>query len=152
MATTKPRITVTLENDVYETVKGMAEAQGCSMSAVVSELLTAVNPAQKRVLKAVQRAASSLTAKQREETVHQLERAEQQISLALEPIMGLLDEAGAAPQPPHSNTGVTTPNPPTRTDPKKPANPRRTKATAITDAEWQKEQRKIREARDMGLL
>lgn len=124
MATTKPRITVTLEDDVYETVKGMAEAQGCSMSAVVSELLTAVNPAQKRVLKAVQRAAS-LTAKQREKTVQQLERAEQQISLALEPLMGLLDEAGAAPQPPHSNTGVTTPNPPTRTDPKNPGKPRR---------------------------
>lgn len=152
MATTKPRITVTLEADVYETVKGMAEAQGCSMSAVVSELLTAVNPTQKRVLKAVRRAAASLTAKQREETVQQLERAEQQISLALEPLTGLLDEVGAAPQPPHSNTGVTTPNPPTRTDPKKPANPRRTKATAITGAEWQKEQRKIREARDMGLL
>lgn len=151
MATTKPRITVTLENDVYETVKGMAEAQGCSMSAVVSELLIAVNPAQKRVLKAVQRAAA-MTASERAKTVERLERAEQQLSMALEPVLGLLDDAGAAPQPPHSNTGVTTPNPPTRTDPKKPANPRRTKATAITDAEWQKEQRKIREARDMGLL
>lgn len=151
MATTKPRITVTLENDVYETVKGMAEAQGCSMSAVVSELLIAVNPAQKRVLKAVQRAAA-MTASERAKTVERLERAEQQLSMALEPVLGLLDDAGAAPQPPHSNTGVTTPNPPTRTDPKKTANPRRTKATAITDAEWQKEQRKIREARDMGLL
>lgn len=123
MATAKPRITVTLEDDVYETVKGMAEAQGCSMSAVVSELLTAVNPAQKRVLKAVQKAAA-MTASERAKTVERIERAEQQLSMALEPVFGLLGDAGASLQPPHSNTGVTTPNPPTRTDRKKPRNPR----------------------------
>ena len=123
MATAKPRITVTLEDDVYETVKGMAEAQGCSMSAVVSELLTAVNPAQKRVLKAVQKAAA-MTASERAKTVERLERAEQQLSIALEPVFGLLDDAGASLQPPHSNTGVTTPTPPTRTDRKKHRNPR----------------------------
>lgn len=124
MATTKPRITITLEDDVYETVKGMAEAQGCSMSAVVSELLTAVNPAQKRILRAVQSAAA-LTERERAKTVAGLERAEQQITMALEPLFELVDCVGASPQPPHSNTGVTTPNPRPPTNPKIPSNPRR---------------------------
>ena len=56
MATAKPRITVTLDPDVYETIKGLSEAQGCTMSGLVSEFLAMVNPVQQRVLRAVKKA------------------------------------------------------------------------------------------------
>ena len=48
MATTKPRITVTLDEGVYETLKGLSDLQGVSMSSIVSELLRTVDPVQRK--------------------------------------------------------------------------------------------------------
>lgn len=44
MATTKPRVTVTLEPHVYETYRVFAEAQGMRVSQCFAELLTEVEP------------------------------------------------------------------------------------------------------------
>ena len=44
MATTKPRITITLEPEQYEVLNRMATLQGGSMSRIVSELLQEVTP------------------------------------------------------------------------------------------------------------
>ena len=120
MATTKPRITITLDQDVYDTLRGLAEVQGCSMSSVVSDFLTLVNPIQKRVLKAT-RKAINLDTKSKASTVKMLESAEAQLTGMLGPLFDLFDSIESAGQPPHSNTGVTTPNPPTPPNQKKPA-------------------------------
>lgn len=120
MATDKPRITVTLERDVYDTIRGMAEVQGCSMSSVVSEFLTMVNPIQQRVLKAT-RKALKLEASSKADTVKMLESAEAQLTAMLGPLLDLFDGIEQKGQPPHSNTGVTTPNPPPPPNQKNPA-------------------------------
>lgn len=50
MATTKPRVTITLEPHVYETFKVFAEAQDTRPSKVISELLTEVEPSIRKTL------------------------------------------------------------------------------------------------------
>jgi uncharacterized protein (DUF1778 family) len=104
MATTKPRITVTLEQDVYETIQALAEVQGRSMSSIVSEFLTMVNPVQQKVLAAVRR-AMSVQQSSKADLVNQLERGQQEAESAIGPLLEMLDQLGTLP--PHSNTGVT---------------------------------------------
>lgn len=105
MATAKPRITVTLEPDVYETIKGLSEAQGCTMSGLVSGFLAMVNPVQQRVLRAVKK-AQSINVESKASMVANLEQAEAQMTEMLGPLLALLDTVSEG-QPPHSNTGVT---------------------------------------------
>ena len=119
MATSKPRITVTLDQDVYDTIRGLSEAQGCTMSGLISEFLTMVNPVQQRVLRAVKK-AQALNVESKADMVASLEAGEAQLTEMLGPLLALLEQV-AEGQPPHSNTGVTTPNPPTPPNPKKPA-------------------------------
>jgi len=126
MATQKPRITVTLDQDVYDTIKGLSEAQGCTMSGLVSEFLTMVNPVQQRVLRAVKK-AQALNVESKSSMVANLEQAEAQMTEMLGPLLALFDTVSEG-QPPHSNTGVTTPNPPTTPNQKKPAK-RRSRAS-----------------------
>lgn len=105
MATQKPRITITLDQDVYDTIRGLSEAQGCTMSGLVSEFLTMVNPVQQRVLQAVKK-AQSLNVESKADMVSMLESGEAQFTEMLGPMLALMDQM-AAGQPPHSNTGVT---------------------------------------------
>ncbi|MCK4175320.1 hypothetical protein [Klebsiella pneumoniae] len=126
MATQKPRITITLEQDVYDTIKGLSEAQGCTMSGLVSEFLTMVNPVQQRVLQAVKK-ARALSVESKADMVASLEAGEAQLTQMLGPLLALMDQI-AEGQPPHSNTGVTTPNPPTPPNQKNPAK-RRSRAS-----------------------
>ena len=105
MATQKPRITISLDRDVYDTLRGLSEAQGCTMSGLVSDLLTMVNPVQQRVLEAVTR-ARVLDAEAKENMVASLEAGQDQFEQMLGPLLGLLDQMSSG-QPPHSNTGVT---------------------------------------------
>jgi len=44
MATTKPRVTLSLQPDVYETYRVFAEAQGLRVSKCMADLLTEVEP------------------------------------------------------------------------------------------------------------
>lgn len=119
MATQKPRITVTLDQDVYDTIRGLSDVQGVTMSGLVSEFLTMVNPVQQRVLRACQK-ARALSAESRAGMVSSLESGEAQLSEMLGPLLALMDQL-ADGQPPHSNTGVTTPNPPPPPNQKNPA-------------------------------
>ena len=108
MATQKPRITISLDRDVYDTLRGLSEAQGCTMSGLVSDLLTMVNPVQQRVLEAVTR-ARVLDAEAKQNMVASLEAGQDQFEQMLGPLLGLLDQMSSG-QPPHSNTGVTNTN------------------------------------------
>jgi len=105
MATQKPRITVTLDQDVYETLRGLSEAQGVTMSGLVSEFLTMINPVQQRVLHAVQK-AQILNAESRADMVASLEASEAKLTEMLGPLLAIMEQFGEG-QPPHSNTGVT---------------------------------------------
>lgn len=49
MATKKPRLTITLDEDTYWVMKQFADLQGRSMSSVVNEILTEVSPSVARV-------------------------------------------------------------------------------------------------------
>jgi uncharacterized protein (DUF1778 family) len=109
MATSKPRITVTLEPEVYETISGLAEIQGRSMSSIVSELLTMVNPVQQKVLAAVQR-AMNVQESSKASLISQLEKGQEEAEMAIGPLLKMLDDMGTLP--PHSNTGVTNLTPP----------------------------------------
>lgn len=104
MATSKPRITVTLEPEVYDTLRSLAEVQGRSMSSIVSEFLTLAHPVQMKVLNAI-RGVLSLQKQSAEDLVHQLEKGHQDAEAALVPLLKLLDQIGGLPPP--SNTGVT---------------------------------------------
>lgn len=120
MATAKPRITITLEPEVYQTIQGLAEVQGRSMSSIVSELLTMINPVQQKVLAAV-RKAITVQESSKTDLISQLEKGQAQAQSAIGPLIELLDRmgegeakppsgssrSGAAELPPHSNTGVT---------------------------------------------
>ena len=121
MATQKPRITITLEQDVYDTIKGLSEAQGCTMSGLISEFLAIVNPVQQRVLRAVKK-AQALDVESKAGMVASLEASEAQLTEMLGPLLALMDQV-AEGQPPHSNTGVTHSNPPAATDKEKPIKP-----------------------------
>jgi len=116
MATQKPRITITLDQEVYDTIKGLSDAQGCSMSGLVSEFLAMVNPVQQRVLSAI-RKAQSLSTESKANMVSSLEAGEAQLTEMLGPLLAIMDQISEG-QPPHSNTGVTPPNPPTPPNPK----------------------------------
>ncbi len=126
MATQKPRITVTLDQDVYDTIRGLSEVQGVTMSGLVSEFLTMVNPVQQRVLRACQK-AQALNAESKVSMVSSLESGEAQLTEMLGPLLALMDQF-ADGQPPHSNTGVTTSNPPTPPNQKNPSK-RRSRAS-----------------------
>lgn len=125
MATKKPRITVTLDQDVYDTIRGLSEVQGCTMSGLVSEFLAMVNPVQQRVLQAVQK-AQSLSVESRASMVSSLEASEAQLTEMVGPLLALMDRLGDG-QPPHSNTGVTNTNTPDTTN-KKTASKARSRA------------------------
>ena len=105
MATQKPRITVTLDRDVYDTIRGLADVQGVTMSGLVSEFLTMVNPIQQRVLRACQK-AQALSTESKASMVSSLESGEAQLTEMLGPLLALMDRL-VDEQPPHSNTGVT---------------------------------------------
>jgi hypothetical protein len=109
MATLKPRITVSLDQEVYDTIKGLSEAQGGTMSGLISEFLTMVNPVQQRVLRAAQK-AKSLDAESKADMVASLEASEAQLTEMLGPLLAMMDQISGG-QPPHSNTGVTNTNP-----------------------------------------
>jgi len=59
MPTNKPRIAVTLQPYVYETVSRLAKLQGRSRGSVVAELLEAVNPPLMRTVALLEAAAEA---------------------------------------------------------------------------------------------
>lgn len=118
MATQKPRITITLNQDVYDTIRGLSDVQGVTMSGLVSEFLTMVNPIQQRVLRACKK-VQVLNAESKASMVSSLELGEAQLTEMLGPLLALMDQL-AEGQPPHSNTGVTNSNDTTQGENKTP--------------------------------
>ena len=111
MATTKPRITLTMDQELYSLYRDLAEAQGRSMSAIIVDLLDATAPVQQQVLQALRRALS-VQEEGRADMLASLEKAQATAEGMLSPAMGIFDEFLSS-LPPHSNTGVTPPYPPT---------------------------------------
>ncbi len=58
MATTKPRITITITHRQHELLKAISEATGASMSANVSELLETCEPVLERIANTMQKLQS----------------------------------------------------------------------------------------------
>lgn len=133
MATSKPRITVTLDQDVYDTIKGLSEAQGCTMSGLISEFLAMVNPVQQRVLQAVKK-AQALDVESKADMVASLEAGEAQLTQMLGPLLALMDQI-ADGQPPHSNTGVTPQDKQAKRAPKTTAKPSKSWVSTVKAAE-----------------
>lgn len=126
MATSKPRITLTMAPDLYALYRELAELQGRSMSAIIVDLLDATSPVQQQVLEALRRALS-VQEEGRADMLASLEKAQSKAEAMLSPTMAIFDEFLTG-LPPHSNTGVTTPNPPTPPNQKNPAK-RRSRAS-----------------------
>jgi hypothetical protein len=113
MATTKPRITVTLDPDVYGTLRNLAAMQERSISSLIAETMDMVHPVNKRVLEIATR-ASRAQQKSKESFRNSLTEAEKSASKMAGDLFEMLDQMAASEggQPPHSNTGVTLDSPP----------------------------------------
>lgn len=145
MATQKPRITITLDQDVYDTIRGLSEAQGCTMSGLVSDFLSMVNPVQQRVLRAVKK-AQSLNVESKADMVASLEASEAQLTEMLGPLLALMDQL-AEGQPPHSNTGVTNSTDGTKNE-KKTASKARSRASQLDIFDTKTQERKNTKTRE----
>jgi len=129
MATSKPRITLTMEPELYALYRELAELQGRSMSAIIVDLLDATSPVQQQVLEALRRVLS-VQEEGRTDMLASLEKAQAQAEGMLSPAMAIFDEFLAG-QPPHSNTGVTTQSQQAECNQKNPAKPSKPALSAV---------------------
>jgi hypothetical protein len=90
MATTKPRITITLEPHRHELLRRLAEYQGVSMSAIVADLVESVSPVLERVCVAIESARKAQEGV-RENLVRVAEESERALMPHLEAAIGQLD-------------------------------------------------------------
>jgi hypothetical protein len=107
MSTTKPRITLTLEPEVYEVVRRLSAASGDSMSAVVADFLDVAVPQMQRVALVLEH-AKAIPSQTKEELRHSLDRSEakllsavaavtEQADAMFERIAEVMNPAGAGP-------------------------------------------------------
>lgn len=83
MATTKPRITVTLDPDDYAVIRALSDMNGESMSSILAGLATATRPVLEKVV-AAGRAFEVLSAQRQEAARELLADADAQITPELE--------------------------------------------------------------------
>jgi DNA-binding MarR family transcriptional regulator len=89
MATTKPRITVTLTESQHRVLRALSEYSGQSMSSYISEFLTAAEPTMERMAATFQRIRQA-NDQRRQQIVAQLEEAQ----AVFEPLaMSVIDQA-----------------------------------------------------------
>lgn len=105
MATNRPRLTITLTDQVHDTLGKLADIQGRSMSSIVLEHLELIEPINQKILSAIGR-ARRLQEESKGSFLSDLSAAQDQAEAALLPLLGLLDSLGSA-KPPTCNTGVT---------------------------------------------
>lgn len=133
MATTKPRITLTMEPELYALYRDLAGLQGRSMSAIIVDLLDATSPVQQQVLEALRRVLS-VQEEGRSEMLASLEKAqakaEEAVSVSQRIFADFLES-----QPPHSNTGVTTQDKQAKRAPKTTAKPSISRVSTVKAAE-----------------
>lgn len=118
MPTIKPRINLTVEPEVYEVYKQLAEVQGRSMSSIINELITETLPHMKTMLSIMQ-VAKELPASTIKRISEQFDEAENKALSYMGEVGQSLQECQmalefAASKPPSSNTGVTTKIRPTK--------------------------------------
>lgn len=106
MPTQRPRITVTLNDDIYATLSELASLQKRSLSLVVYDLLELTNPVNKKIVSTIKR-IQNVQIKSKAEVMESLNKAQDQAEAALVPLMAILDSMAAVQKPPTCNTGVT---------------------------------------------
>lgn len=121
MATTRPRITITLTDKQHALLKSMSESTGSSMSFLVSDLLTAAEPAMEKMaagfvqLKSVQLERQSEFKKKLADVMGDAESILTPLSIhAFDQLDFFIDsltkiQAGDCASPPLTNRGDTTP-------------------------------------------
>jgi hypothetical protein len=119
MATHRPRLTITLTDQVHDTLGKLADLQGRSMSSIVLEHLELIEPINQKILSAIGR-ARRVQAESKTSLLDDLTSAQDQAEAALLPLMAMLDSIGQS-KPPSCNTGVTS-----SSSPVKPLKPQKT--------------------------
>lgn len=111
MATSKPRLNLTLEPQLYALLKKLSEQQRASMASIVVDLIQTVAPVLERVCVAVE-AAQNAQASVKENLVRTAEEAESHLGPMMAEAMGQLDMfieachvAGDGEEPPSCNHG-----------------------------------------------
>lgn len=105
MSTNRPRLTITLTDQVHDTLGKLADIQGRSMSSIILEHLELIEPINQKILTAISR-ARRIQEDSKGALLSDLSAAQDQAEAALLPLLGLLDSIGSA-KPPTCNTGVT---------------------------------------------
>lgn len=108
MATTKPRLTITLEPSHHAVVSELAALRGISKSTVVTEMLGASVPALERVTKLLRALEAAKSGGYVDEFAANLEEAERTLAPMLAAALEQMDLPLAKSENPRScNTGVT---------------------------------------------
>lgn len=118
MATTKPRITVTLTERQHRVLKAMSDYGGQSMSAFIGEVLEQSLPVLERMAESFRRIRAAQD-EQKRRIVQELDQAQTEMEPMLDQVIGQFDlfvtrlESAALPEAPPStpvtNRGVTPP-------------------------------------------
>lgn len=109
MATSKPRLTITLEPSHHAVVSDIAKLRGVSKSTVVTEMLGASIPALERVSKLLTALESAKNGGYVAEFTANLEEAERTLAPILAAALEQMDlPLKEGRKPPSCNTGVTT--------------------------------------------
>lgn len=114
MATKKPRLTVTLEPEVYEVVRELSEVNGESMSRIISGVMGATTDTLRAVIEAGKRYAA-LEAGMQSEVRERFTRAEERVRPVVDDLASeLVEMFGEAADPRPVTRGS---RPPTQTPP-----------------------------------
>lgn len=128
MSTNRPRLTITLTDQVHGTLGKLADLQRRSMSSIVLEYLELIEPINKKILSAMDR-VKRIQNDSKAGLVNDLNAAQDQAEQALLPLLAMLDQIGGGERPPTCNTGVTSLSSPVKPlkSPKtqKPKNPKK---------------------------
>lgn len=90
MATTKPRITITLSQRQHEVLRSISENSGQSMSTFVSEILELSLPTLERMAETFRKIKAAQD-EQRKRIVVELEQAQSEVEPVLDHVMGQFD-------------------------------------------------------------
>lgn len=108
MSTNRPRLTITLTDQVHDTLGKLADLQRRSMSSIVLEYLELIEPVNQKILSVMDR-ARRVQSDSKVDLIKELTAAQDQAEAAIIPLMAMLDQIGSPARPPTCNTGVTFP-------------------------------------------
>lgn len=111
MSTNRPRLTITLTDQVHDTLGKLADLQRRSMSSIVLEYLELIEPVNQKILSAMDR-ARRVQSDSKVDLIKELTAAQDQAEATIIPLMAMLDQIASPARPPACNTGVTSPSRP----------------------------------------